>query len=253
MNLGLAGKRALVTGGTRGIGRAIVHCLADEGCHVALCARDGAMVLDTVAALRAKGVEACGSSIDVSIASQLVPWVDTVAETLGGIDIVVANASALAVEPTDASWQKGFDVDVMGAVRTVDTARTHLEKSDAGSIVIISSTAALEIYAGMRPYNSIKAALTSYVAGLSQEFAPAGVRVNAVSPGAIYFDGGVWQRLERERPEAYHDMLERNPLGRLGRPEEIARAVAFVASPAASFMTGSNIVVDGGMTRRIQY
>lgn len=253
MDLGLDGCRALVTGGTRGIGRAIVEALAAEGCAVALCARDAARVEATVEALRATGATATGAALDVADGDALAAWVASAAGELGGLDVLVSNVSALAVAPGDASWRRGFEVDVMGTVHAVDAAMPWLERSARASIVVIASTAALEIYSGLRPYSSVKAALVNYVSGLSQSLAGKGVRANVVSPGSIYFEDGVWARVEREDPAAFAAMAEKIPLGRMGRPEEIGRVVAFLASPAASYVTGTNVVADGGLTRRVQY
>ena len=253
MDLGLEGRKALVTGGSRGIGRAIVEGLAGEGCDVALCARGADGVAEAVAAVEALGRRGVGAALDVKDGARLAAWVAEAADALGGLDIVVANASALAVAPTDAAWRAGFETDLMGSVHAVEAALPHLRRSAAGAVVLIASTAALEIYSGFRPYNAIKAALINAAAGLSTTLAPEGIRVNCVCPGATYFDGGVWQRAERETPEAYARMLAATAIGRMAAPQEIARAVIFLASPAASFVTGANLVVDGGLTKRVQY
>ena len=167
MDLGLKGLKAVVTGGSRGIGRAIVDGLAAEGCAVALCARGAEGVDATVQAIRAAGGEAIGEAVDVSDGEALQAWVNSAGEALAGIDILVCNASALAAKNGDAAWLAGFETDIMGTVRAVDTALPWLKSSRSGAIVNIASTAALEIYAGLRPYNSIKAALVNYTAGLS--------------------------------------------------------------------------------------
>ena len=253
MDLGLEGLKAVVTGGSRGIGRAIVDGLAAEGCAGALCARGAEGVDATVQAVRAGGGKAIGEAVDVSEGAALQTWVASAAEALGGVDILVCNASALAAKSGDAAWLAGFETDIMGTVRAVDTALPWLKSSPSGAIVIIASTAALEIYAGLRPYNSIKAALVNYTAGLSVDLGGHGVRANSVCPGATYFDGGTWQRAERDNPEMFAYMRDLSVLGRMAAPEEIARAVIFLASPAASFMTGANVVVDGGLTNRVQY
>ena len=253
MDLGLTGKKAIVTGGTRGIGRAIVERLSAEGCDVALCARNSEEVGKAVQALEKQGGRTFGKAVDVTQASALSTWVGEAAEQMGGVDILVPNVSALAVSNEEKSWIAGFDTDIMGSFRAVEAALPHLEKSSCGSIVLIASTAALEVYLGPRPYNSMKAALVAYGAGLSRDLAPKGMRANVVSPGSIYFEDGVWGNAKRNSPEMYSTMLERNPMGRMGRPEEVANAVAFLASPAASFVSGANLVVDGALTQRIQY
>jgi 3-oxoacyl-[acyl-carrier protein] reductase len=250
MDLGLEGLKAVVTGGSRGIGRAIVERLVGEGARVAFCARNG----DAVAALESQlGRAARGACLDVTDARTLKGWIDEAATEMGGIDILVPNVSALGGTLGDEGWRRGFEVDIMGTVRAVDAALPYLEASRHGSIVVISSTAALESLVGMRPYNSVKAALINYTSGLADDLAARGIRANAVSPGTIYFTDGVWGERERESPAFFESMLKRNPLGRMGTPQEVASAVAFLASPAASFITGANLVVDGGLTRRVQY
>ena len=253
MNLGLKGKSVVVTGGTRGIGRAIVRAFTAEGAHVAFCARDAAMVDSYADELRGDGAKVLGQAIDVTKPSQLEAFVANAAQAHNGIDVVVPNVSALAMPMDESAWRAGFETDILGTVNTVDAAMPHLEKSPAAAIVVIASTAALEIYSGARAYNSIKSALVAYVSGMSVSFGPKGIRANTVSPGAVYFDGGVWQQIERDDPPKFKDMLDGVPLRRMARPEDIASAVVYVASPAAGYMSGANLVVDGGMTRRIQY
>ena len=251
MDLGLDGLKALVTGGTRGIGRAIVERLAAEGAEVALCARDAAAVEAVVGGL--PGGRAHGASVDVADADALKAWVGEAAQAMGGLDIVIPNVSALGGALGEEGWRRGFDIDIMGTVRTIDAAMPSLEESSAAAIVVISSTAALEEFFGVRPYASVKAALVNHTSILATNLAPKGIRANVVSPGTIYFEDGTWGQREREAPEVFRAALERNPTGRMGRPEEVANAAVFLASPAAGFITGANLVVDGGLTRRVQY
>ncbi len=251
MDLGLAGRKALVTGGTKGIGRAIAEAFAAEGAAVAICARNAAEVQATVAALG--GSPHFGAAVDVADAPALAAWVSAAAAALGGIDIVVPNVSALAVASDEAGWQAGFQTDIMGSVRVVDAAMPWLLQSGAGSIVVISSVSGREVDFAAGPYGAFKAALIHYAQGLAFQLAGKGVRANSVSPGNTYFPGGVWERIEQGNPELFAQSLALNPTGRMGRPEEVARAVVFLASPAASFITGTNLVVDGALTRGVQF
>lgn len=253
MELGLKGKRAVITGGTRGIGRAIAERLADEGCAIGLCARDAAAVGATVEALGATGAVATGRALDVADGDALRGWIADAAEELGGLDIIVPNVSALAGTPDIASWRLGFELDVLGTVHAVEAALPFLERSDGAAIVAIASTAGVESFGGVRPYNTVKAAVINYISNLSQALAAKGIRANTVSPGTIFFEGGVWDQRRKEAPELYETALGLNPMGRMGTPEEVANAVAFLASPSASFTTGANLIVDGGITRRVQY
>jgi NAD(P)-dependent dehydrogenase (short-subunit alcohol dehydrogenase family) len=257
MDLGLEGKNAIVTGATRGIGRAIAETLADEGCNVAICARDGAAVEAAVAALKKRGIKATGRGLDVGDGAALKAWIGAAGAELGGLDILVSNVSAMGGIPGEEGWRRYFEIDVLGTVRAVDAALPLLEASKAAAIVQIASIAAIEVGHDIFPdgflqaYGAMKAALTNYVAELSRTLGPKGIRANTVTPGPIYFPGGVWHRREQEGNPMYAKALAHARLGRLGRPDDIARAVAFLASPAACHISGANPVVDGAFTRRV--
>ena len=252
MDLQLAGLRALVTGGTRGIGRAIVETLLDEGAQVAFCARNATAVAATQAELRAGGATVVGSVADVSDGAALAGWVAASAAELGGIDILVANVSAMSTADTEENWAKCFNIDLMGTVRMVEAALPFLYESDAAAIVTISSVSGREIDFFEGPYGSIKAALVHYTQGLAQRLAPRGIRANTVSPGNTLFEGGSWDNAQRNRKEFFDEVLALIPAGRMGTAQEMAAAVAFLASPVSSFTSGTNLVVDGALTRGVQ-
>lgn len=252
MDLRLAGRKALVTGGTKGIGRAIVASLAGEGVAVAFCARTEAEVRATEKELTDAGATVSGTAVDVGDGPALTAWVDRAAEDLGGLDIVVANVSALSIGPTEENWRSSFEVDLMHTVRIAEAALPHLARGDAGSIIAVSSVSAREIDFAAPAYGTMKAAVVHYIQGLAYQLAPKGIRANTVSPGNTYFDGGIWQRTESGNPELFGEALALNPTGRMGTPEEMAYAVTMLASPRASFITGTNLVVDGALTRGVQ-
>jgi len=252
MDLGLQGKRAIVTGGTRGIGRAIVERLVAEGCAVGFCARNQAQIDDAVKALGTKGAKVIGAKVDVGDGPALKGFIEQTAGALGGLDVMVANVSGAMMGGIDEeSWRKGFEVDILGTVRCCETALPFLEKSGQGAIVVVGSVASVETLGPRRAYNGIKASMLPYIKALAQNAAPKNVRANVVSPGSIYFKDGVWNMIEKNMPERYAAMLARNPMGRMGKPEEIANTVVFLASPAASFVSGANLIVDGALSQRV--
>ncbi|MBI5128445.1 MAG: SDR family oxidoreductase [Rhodopseudomonas palustris] len=253
MDLGLKGAKVLVTGGTKGIGRAVAETFAAEGADVAICSRNQAEVDATVAALKSKGVAAYGGAVDVSNGPALKAWVADMAAKLGGVDIIVANVSALAIGQDEDSWEKEFATDMMGTVRLVDAAMPYLEKSGAGAIVTISSVSGREVDFAAGPYGTFKAAIIHYTQGLAYQLAGKNIRANSVSPGNTYFEGGVWNQIKDGNPDLYKAALALNPTGRMGTPQEMANAVVFLGSKAASFITGTNLVVDGALTKGVQF
>jgi NAD(P)-dependent dehydrogenase (short-subunit alcohol dehydrogenase family) len=251
MDLQLTGSRVLVTGGTRGIGRAIVEAFVDEGAAVEFCARDAGEIEATEQALAGRGAGVRGVQLDVRDGAALTAWVGAAAGRLGGLDAVVANISALAIPDTEENWYTSFEVDLMHTVRLCGAALPHLLES-RGSVVAISSVSGREIDFAKDAYGTMKAAIVHYVSGLAFEHAAAGVRANVVSPGNTYFPGGVWAGIEGGNPGLFDTAMGLNPTGRMARPEEVAYAVTMLASPRASFITGTNLVVDGALTRGVQ-
>ncbi len=251
MDLGLKGRKAVVTGGTRGIGRAIAEALAAEGCDVAICARNGAEVEETVTSLKAHGVNAVGAVVDIRDGTAYQGWIAAASAELGGIDIFIANVSAGGGMGEDA-WRANFETDILGTTRGIDAALPALKASGSGAIVVIGSTAAVETFIAPQPYNAIKAALVTHAKQLSQSLAVDGIRVNCVSPGPVYFAGGAWEYIKNNMAELYQSTLAQIPRGSMGTPEEVARTVVFLASPAASLVTGVNLIADAGFTKRVQ-
>lgn len=248
MDLELAGRRALVTGGTRGIGRGIVERLVQEGCAVALCARSADAVDAAVRDLRASGATVVGGAVDVRDEAALAAFVGKAATSLGGLDLVVANAGGSAGPPTGADaaqWREALDLNVVHAVTLIEAARPHLVASDAASVVVVASIS------GSRPqpspqYAAAKAAEIALAASLARELGPLGIRVNSLSPGSILFDGGGWDRRRTGDPDAFAAFLERElPHGRLGTVAEVADVAAFLLSPRASWISGTDVIVDG--------
>ena len=245
MDLQLTGRSIIVTGATKGIGRAIALGFAAEGCSVGFCARDASEVSAMQRELASRGHAALGMVLDVKDRDGIRLLVERCAETFGGIDGVVSNVSAAC-----GDWQEMFATDLMGAVQLFEAALPLLLKSEIASFTAISSRAS---YTGGGAYAAMKCALMSYVKGISMEYAPQGIRANIVSPGDIYFEGGIWHRIENSNPEEWELAQIRNRMGRLGTPEDIANAVVFLASPAASFISGTNLRVDGAGSPTTQF
>lgn len=256
MDLKLADRTAMVTGGTRGIGRAIVETLLREGCRVAFCARTAEAVEAAAEQLSAIGPEVTGSTVDVADGAAVKNWVESTADAAGGLDIFISNASALAVENSADAWQRSLQVDVLCPLHAVEAAQPHLEaaaakRGDAAVLAISSISGALSMNA--QAYGAMKAALDHYISGLAKDLAPTKIRANTLSPGTIYFEDGFWGSVERDNPEFFASMIDQNPLGRMGSPQEIADGAAFLVSPRASFITGSNMVVDGGFLPCVRF
>lgn len=254
MDLGLSGKKAIITGGSRGIGRAITEQLLAEGVEVAISARGQEGLDAAVADLSSQGT-VHGSVVDAGDGEALAAWVAASADAMGGLDIVISNASGGGAGKTTAeAFQQTLDVDIMGLVHMVDAALPHLEASDGAAIMAISTTAALEHFGnGMGSYHVLKAGLINLISGYSQSLGDKGIRANVVSPGPIFVEGGGWDKIKTAVPEMYDGAIATQPSGRLGTAPEVANAVAFLVSPAASWITGENVVVDGGYTKRVAF
>ena len=259
MDLGLKGKRVVVTGGTKSIGRAIVDAFVAEGAMVAFCARDAKLVKERENEWRSRQARVQGTALDVTDDPAVKKWIDGVAAD-GGIDHFVANVSALGTEDSREGWRKAIDIDIVSTVESVRHVWPHLLKSGAGkpaggaSCTIIGTVSLVEATAGpVMPYRSVKAALVPFMKSLAIEGASRGVRANMVSPGSILEDGNTWGRQRDAGSERYQRTLARNPMGRMGTPQEVASCVIFLAGAPASFVTGTNLVVDGAITNRVQY
>lgn len=256
MELGIKSKKAVILGGTRGIGLAIAETLAAEGADVAICARNADQVAEKVSALEAKGVRATGAAVDVSDLDALKGWIRSVGETLGGIDMLFSSAGAMAQGNDPASWEQNLKLDVLGAVSAFDAAEPFLGKAadthgDAAFIMISSVSALVSDNPGA--YGPMKAALIHHAKGLARQHAGRGIRANVVSPGMVYFEGGIWHQVEQGMPDFYKKALSRNPMGRMASPQDVASAAVFLASPVSAFTTGANLVVDGAISNRVDF
>jgi NAD(P)-dependent dehydrogenase (short-subunit alcohol dehydrogenase family) len=257
MDLQLKGRKAIVTGASKGIGLRIAQTLAGEGVDVAICARTAADVEKAAAGLRSQGVNAFGDAVNVAEAGAYTTWLESAVERLGGLDIFVHNVTASPATPGLAGWDLAYRTDILGAVNGVDTLTKHLRKSTAAAIVFISSISGVMSKVlpapGAYAYGAGKAALISYGAQISKDLAKVGIRVNIVSPGPIFFEGGPWDRVKARAPQMLEAAKEACVIGRLGEPQDIANAVVFFASPVSGFTVGQNLHVDGGFMQHVAF
>ncbi len=252
MDLKLKGHSVIITGGTKGIGRAIAETLSDEGCNIGLCARNADDVAAAVDALSAKGVKVVGQALDVADGDAFKAWIAEAGAELGGIYAFVSNVAG-SNAPGDEGWISQFNYNILSAVHGVEACKPFFKESSNPSVVMISTTAALEHFMNAGPYNAMKAGLLNYSGALAQELGVKGVRVNAISPGPIFIEGGSWDKIKQGMTAFYDSTLATIPLGRMGSAEEVAAQAALLISPLGGFTTGTNVVIDGGMTKRIQY
>jgi 3-oxoacyl-[acyl-carrier protein] reductase len=253
MDLGLKGKRVIVTGGSRGIGKAIIETLLAEGADVATCARGADTLNATLETWRSQGAKVYGEAIDVTHTSDYAQWFDNAVDFLGGLDIFISNVSTRIQSTGDQRWLDNFDVDFMQHVRASEMAISHLQKGSEPAFVFVSTIAAqmANIIPMEREYGAMKAALNAYASQLAHRLAADGVRSNIVSPGPIDFKGGFWDQVKQANPELYKRASEISALQRHGTAQEVANAVVFLASPAASYITGANLRIDGGALKQI--
>lgn len=240
------GRRVLVMGGSRGIGRATALAFARQGASVAICARGAEGLEAARRELEAEGAVAYAAPVDLGRAEDIARFVPEAAEALGGVNVLVNNASGFGASDDEEGWAVSVAVDLMAIVRASQAALQYLERAGEGAIINVSSISALRATKRNPPYGAIKAAVDHYTASQARMLAGRGIRVNAVAPGSIEFPGGTWEQRQSEDPDLYNATLAQIPFGRMGRPEEIAEVVTFLASRRANWITGQSIVVDGG-------
>jgi 3-oxoacyl-[acyl-carrier protein] reductase len=255
MDLGLNGARAVISGGTQGIGLAVAKALLGEGASVAIAARRQEGVDAAVAELSALG-SAIGQVCDVSDYEATIRWMRSAGEAMGGIDIVVHNATASG-QPGEGPnpWKQNFEIDVLGMVGMSEGALPFLEASDRAAIIQIATITGVEHHdVPISPsYGAMKAASIRHMAQLAQTWGPKGIRANSVSPGPIFIEGGVWNMIKDNATALYERDRDYHPTKRMGSAEEVARVVTFLASPAASWVNGANVRVDGAFTRGVNF
>ncbi|WP_115526861.1 SDR family NAD(P)-dependent oxidoreductase [Xanthomonas arboricola] len=241
-------QRVLIAGGSRGIGLAIAEAFVRSGAHVSICARSADGLTQAAQTLAAYGTAVHTLPCDLADAAQIEAYVQAAAQALGGLDVVINNASGYGHGNDDASWQAGLDVDLMAAVRCNRAALAHLRTSDAAVVLNISSINAQRPTPRAIAYSTAKAALNYYTTTLAAELARDRIRVNAIAPGSIEFPDGLWDKRSRDEPELYARIRDSIPFGGFGQVQHIADAALFLASPQARWITGQVLAVDGGQS-----
>ncbi|MEZ5742998.1 MAG: SDR family oxidoreductase [Sphingomonadaceae bacterium] len=253
MDLGLKGLKAILVGANGGIGRAVAHVLADEGCHVAVCGRSQEKVDKIAKELAKRSVKSFAEPVDVTEPEAVPAFVERAGKVLGGCDIFISFTSINPGEDTDEAWQKVLDTDILPMRRGIAAALPMLKESDNGSVICMSSTGAVEEFMGVQPYNALKAAVINYSAAQAQTLAADKIRCNCITPGPVWTEDGPWPQIKEHAAELYDSIFSQLPLGAMTSGEDMAKTIAFVASPACKTMTGANIVVDSGLTKRVQF
>jgi 3-oxoacyl-[acyl-carrier protein] reductase len=248
MQIELKGRRAVVAGGSKGIGHSVALAFAEAGAAVSICAREPSAIEQTLAELRARGVTAHGAACNLADKAAIPAYIGAAAEALGGIDILVNNASGFGVIDDEDGWAKSLDIDVMATVRASHAAIPCIEQAGGGAILNISSISGYDASVRSAPYAAVKAAVINYTMSQALTLAPKKIRVNAIAPGSIEFPGGLWDRRKTSDPKLYNGVLRSIPWGRLGHPEEIASVAVFLVSDAAAWVTGQTLIVDGGQS-----
>ncbi len=249
MDLGLKGKKVIVTGGSRGLGREALEHFAAEGADIAFFSRNAEQVKAAAIELESHGGKVFAESFEVSDMPLYSAWLEKAVDALGGCDIFVHNISSAGL----GGWDGSFNLDIKTAVTSIKTLEPYLEQSEDGSVIFMCSTAAVETFIRPQAYNAMKAALITYGSQLSQSLGPKGIRVNMISPGPTSFPGGDWAKIKDGKPDFYASHEALVSLGRLGQPDDIAKTVVFISSPASSYTTGTNVIIDGGYTKRVQF
>jgi 3-oxoacyl-[acyl-carrier protein] reductase len=246
MQISVKGKRAVVAGGSRGIGRSIALAFAEAGAAVSICARGRGTLDKTSAEIAARGVKTHAGVCDLADKDAIATYIAAAADSLGGIDILVNNASGFGSTDDEDGWARSLDIDVMATVRASRAAIPFIERAGGGAILNISSISGYKASTRTAPYAAVKAAVINYTMSQALMLAAKKIRVNAIAPGSIEFPGGMWEQRKTANPQLYNAILRSIPWGRLGAPEDVANAALFLCSDAASWVTGQTLTVDGG-------
>ncbi|WP_428310518.1 SDR family NAD(P)-dependent oxidoreductase [Hydrocarboniphaga sp.] len=252
MDLGLKGLKVILTGGSRGTGRAALEIFAAEGADVGFFSRNQRQIDEAVESLSRHGGKVVGRQGDLSDLDAYPSLLKGIADELGGCDIFIPSASASGSKLAQ-DWSACFNMDVLGTVRGCEAMEPYLEKSKHGSVIVLASTAATETFFAPQAFNAVKATLITYSKQLGQAWGAKGIRVNTVSPGPVWFEGGNWDDIKRDMPELYKATQDQMVIGRFGVAEDVAKTIVFLASPASGWTTGTNVIVDGGYTKRVQF